>query len=161
MAEAAAAQFRDPRTVAAYLGQMVGTHYCAALRATEAYARHLAPVRESLLSERFKGDGLGAFWREVMESEELEGDSFEALASLARDPRFFFRHFLDGADGAYRSRYEEVPPPLRKKVGHTQHAQCIRILRDHDGGIFGSHFAVQNQVVKWIQMTRALGQYRN
>lgn len=154
------AQFDHPKTVASYLGETVGTHYSVALRAAEAYGKHLAAVRTSLLSERFEGDGLGNFWKEMMTSEQVRSSSPDVLDALRTTPSHYFSDFLDTADAVFRNRYEDVPQAQRKKVGQNQHVQCLRLLRDHKREGIEDHFAVQNRVAKWMQMIRALGAYQ-
>ena len=89
------AQFNDPSTAARYLGESVGTHYSAALRATEAYGNHLAAKRESLLSGIFEGQGLGDFWRDLLRSEQVRIGSPKVLQELSTTPSHYFFDFLD------------------------------------------------------------------
>lgn len=153
------AEFDSPDTVATYIGETVGTHYSAALRVAEAYGKHLAPVRDSLPEGSFKGEGLGRFWKAVTESEQIEV-SPKVLKALADDPSHYFSDFLDTADAVFVKRYKDVPRPQRKKVGHTQHAECLRLLRDHKSAGIQDHFAVQNKVAGWMKMIRMSGKYQ-
>jgi len=155
------AQFDDPRSVATYIGEAVGTHYSAALRAAEAYGKHLASTRESLLRETFDGRGLGEFWREVMRSEQVLSSSVAARKELALTPTHYFSDFLDTADAVFEKKYRDVPGSQRKKLGHSQHALCLRILRDHTAEGLKDHFAVRNRVTTWIQMIKATGGYQD
>lgn len=160
MAKEVIARFEDARTVASYLGEAVGTHYSAALRAAEAYGKHLAAVRDSLQEEPYQGDSLGKFWLEVMKSEQVQSTSPTVLRDLRRSPAHYFSDFLDTAESVFQRRYEEGSKAQRKKVGQTQHAQCLRLLRDHRAEGIENHFAVQNKVATWMQMVRALGAYQ-
>lgn len=152
MATEVTALFNDPESLAAYLGENIGTHFAAALRAADAYARHLAGNQHSLRAESFPGAGLGAFWRDLVRAEEIRIGSPEVLKQLATKPRYYFAHFLDTADAVYGRSYEDVPQPQRKKLGHTQHAQCLSLLRDPDKTGMPDRFAVHNQVTLWSQM---------
>lgn len=161
MSKEASAHFDDARTIARYLGETVGTHYSAALRAADAYARHLASKRKFLFQDRFEGDGLEKFWRTVMESEHVRGIPPAAHRQLASAPRHYFADFLDTADATFVERYRDVPDSRKKKLGHTQHAQCLRLLRDHVAEGIQDHFTVQNTVATWMQMIRVTGGYRD
>ena len=154
------AQFDAPETVAIYIGEAIGVHYSAALRAAEAYGRYLAPSRKSLQGKRFLGDGLGRFWAEMMKSEQVQASSPAVLKALNTDPSYYHRHLLDTADSVFKRRYEEVPPAKKKKIGQTQHKQCLRIMRNQDAEGIGDHFTVRNKVATWIQLIRAVGGYR-
>ncbi len=160
MATEVAAQFDTPATVASYLGEAIGTHYSAALRAAEAYGKYLAAGRESLHSKRYPGDGLKKFWEEMMRAEQVEVSSPEVLQALKSDPNFYFSHLLDTAESVFRKRYEDVPPAQRKQIGQSQHQQCIRIMRDQDAEGIRDHFTVRNKVATWIQLIKAVGKYR-
>lgn len=157
----ASAQFDDARTVARYLGEAVGTHYSAALRAAEAYGRHLASTRESLLNETFEGEGLKKFWNAVMESEHVRSISPTAHEQLATTPDHYFADFLETAETVFGQRYQDVPEAQRKKLGHTQHASCLKLLRDHVAAGIPDHFTVRNRVATWMQMIRVTGGYRD
>jgi hypothetical protein len=161
MRKEAAAHFDDARTVARYLGETVGTHYSAALRAAEAYAKHLASKRKFLLDDTFEGDSLERFWKAVMESEQIRGIPLAARRELATTPTHYFSDFLDTADATFVERYRDVPNSRKKKLGHTQHAQCLRLLRDHVAEGIQDHFTVQNTVATWMQMIRVTGGYRD
>jgi len=154
------AQFDDPGTAATYLGETVGTHYSAALRAAEAYGRHLAAVRESLNGERFEGDGLGKFWGDLMKAEQVRLRSPEVLKKLSTLPSHYFLDFLETADAVYYRRYQDVPATQRKKLGQTQHAQCLRILRDPTAEGMQDHFAIRNRIATWMQMIKVMRGYR-
>jgi len=154
------AQFDDPRTVATYIGEAVGTHYSAALRAVEAYGKHLASNREKLHREPFDGEGLGEFWSQVMKSEQVLSSSATARKELALTPAHYFSDFLDTADAVFEKKYKDVPVSQKKKLGHSQHAMCLRILRDHTAEGIKDHFAVRNRVTTWIQMIKATGGYQ-
>jgi hypothetical protein len=153
-------RFDDPGTIATYIGENVGTHYSSALRVVEAYGQHLAAVREQLLQERFEGDGLEEFWKAAIRSEQVQSRSRGAEKRLGTTPSFYFNDFLDTADSVFEKKYRDVPGEQRKKLGHTQHAQCLRVLRDHQAEGLENHFAVQNKVQEWKLMLRALGGYR-
>jgi hypothetical protein len=157
----AAPHFDDPRTVARYIGETVGTHYSAALRAADAYGKHLASARESLLRETFEGEGLGRFWSEVMRSEHVRGSSPAVHSQLATATNHYFADFLDAADAAFGLHYKDCPDHRKKKLGHTQHAQCLRLLRDHVAEGNRDHFAVRNRVATWIQTIRVMGGYQD
>lgn len=161
MAREVHAQFDNPGTAATYLGEAVGTHYSAALRAVEAYGRHLAAIRGSLLGDSFQGDALGNFWKDLMRSEQVRLKSAKVLSQLSTRPTHYFFDFLETADAVYCRRYEDVPGPQKKKLGQTQHAQCLRILRDHTGEGMPDHFALRNRVATWMQMSKVLGAYRD
>jgi hypothetical protein len=154
------AQFDDPRTVAAYLGETVGVHYSAALRAVEAYGKHLASVRAFLLNETFEGEGLRNFWKDLLDSEQVRIKSPEVLRRLSTETSHYFFDFLETADEIYGKRYQDVPPAQKKKLGHSQHAQCIRIMRDHDAEGIKDRFALQNRIATWKQMIKVMGGYR-
>jgi len=160
MATEVIARFEDARTVASYVGEAVGTHYSAALRAAEAYGKHLAAARDSLHKEPYEGDGLGKFWLAVMRSEQVQSTSPTVLRELRSSPVHYFSDFLDTADAVFQRRYQEASKSQRKKVGQTQHAQCLRLLRDHRAEGIENHFIVQNKVATWMQMVRALGAYQ-
>jgi len=160
MATEVMAQFDDARTVASYLGEAVGTHYSAALRAAQAYGKYLAAKRDTLGAEPYRGDALAKFWVELMTSEQVQSSSPEVLVSLKSNPSHYFSDFLDTAETVFQEKYEEVGKDQRKKVGQNQHAQCLRILRDHKAEGIRDHFTVQNKVNFWMQMSRALGAYQ-
>ena len=160
MANQVSAHFINPSTVATHLGETVGTHYCAALRAAEAYGTHLAGVRESLLLETFEEGGLGNFWRDLLRSEQVHIGSPNVLKSLSTTPSHYFRDFLDTADAVYRRRYKDVPSHQRTSLGKLEHAQCLRFLRDHKSGGQVDHFTVQNKVATWMQLLRIMGRYQ-
>jgi hypothetical protein len=160
MSNQVVARFVDPATVAAYLGENVGTHYSAALRAAEAYGRHLAAIRGNLLSDTFEGERLGNFWRELLRSEQIRIGSPNVIRGLSSTPSHYFSDFLDTADAVYSRNYENVPPPQRKKLGHTEHAKCLRLLRDHQALGMRDRFAVQNKITTWMQLLRIVGGYQ-
>lgn len=153
-------RFSDPKTIATYLGDTIGTHYSAALRAAEAYGKHLAASRDQLLQETFEGEGLRAFWQAMMKSEQLRTWSPGDLKRLGAAPNHYFSDFLDTADSVFERKYRDVPETQRKKLGHTEHAQCLRVLRDHKAEGLENHFAVQNKVGQWMQMIRVMGRYQ-
>ena len=154
------AQCNDPSTAARYLGESVGTHYSSALRATEAYGKYLAAKRESLLSEIFEGEGLGDFWRDLLRSEQIRIGSPKVLKGLSTTPSHYLFDFLDTADDVYRRSYGDVPSSLRKKLGQTEHAQCLRFLRNHAGGGVGDQFTVRNKIATWMKLLRIMGGYQ-
>jgi len=154
------AQCNDPSTAARYLGESVGTHYSAALRATEAYGRHLAAKRESLLSGEFEGEGLGDFWRDLLRSEQVPIGSPKVIQGLSATPSHYFSDFLDTADDVYRKSYGNVPPSQRKKLGQTEHEKCLRFLRNHTRGGVPDHFTVQNKIATWMKLLRMMGGYQ-
>jgi hypothetical protein len=154
------AQFNDPSTAARYLGESVGTHYSAALRATEAYGKHLAAKRESLLSGKFEGQGLGDFWRDLLRSEQVRIGSPKMLQELSTTPSHYFFDFLDTADDVYRRRYGGLPSSQGKRLCKTEHAQCLRFLRNHTGGGIPDHFTVQNKIATWMKLLRMMGGYQ-
>jgi hypothetical protein len=156
-----ASLFVDPSSTAKYLGETVGTHYSAALRATEAYAKHLAARRESLLRETYSGDGLGNFWKDLMRSEQVRIGTPEVFKSLSTNPSHYFSDFLDTADEVFQGRYEGSRPSQKKKSGKAEHAQCLRLLRDHNAGGLQDYFAVQNKVAVWMQLLRVMGGYQS
>lgn len=155
------AQFDHASTVATFIGESVGTHYSAALRAAEAYGKYLSAVRESLLLENFRGDGLGHFWRDLMRAEQVQGASSTVLVTLSTKPSYYFSDFLDTADAVFGRKYQDVSEQQKKKIGQTEHAQCLRLLRDHNAAGMKDHFAVQNKVAGWMQMMRLMGTYRH
>ena len=154
------ARFDSPGAVAAYLGDTVGTHYSAALRAAEAYGKHLAPQRKLLQEEKFRGDSLEKFWKEMMRSEQVKVSSSRIVKELGSDPSFYFAHFLDTAESVFIKRYQEVSPAQKKKIGQTQHRLCLQVMRDQEAAGMEDHFTVRNRVAAWIQLVKALGQYR-
>jgi hypothetical protein len=153
-------QINDPSTAARYLGEIVGTHYSAALRATEAYGRHLASKRDSLLAETFEGEGLGEFWRELLKSEKVRLGSGKVLKGLSTTPSHYFFDFLDTAEEVYRKRYLGDLFSKRNKAGKMEHAQCLAFLRDHCAGGVPDHFTVQNKIATWKQLLRVVGRYQ-
>jgi hypothetical protein len=153
-------QFDDPVTVARHLGETVGTHYSAALRAADAYGRHLAPKRESLSSGDIDRDSLGNFWRELVKTERIRIGSIKVLKELSTTPMHFFSEFLDTADEVYRKRYQDVSPAMRKSAMNTQHAQCLHFLRTHSAQGVPDRFTVQNKVTMWLQLLRMTGKYQ-
>lgn len=160
MAREISAQFDDPGTAATYLGESIGTHYSAALRAAEAYGRHLAATRESLLTESFDGQGLRNFWLDLIRSEQVRLKSPNVLKNLSTTTSHYFQDFLDTADAVYGRQYMDVTPEQRKKIGQTEHAKCLRILRDHSAEGLEDHFAVQNRVSTWMQLIRVTRRYQ-
>ena len=160
MAKDIAAEFNDPSTVATSLGESVGTHYSAALRAAEAYGKHLAAEREALLLGTFEGKSLGDFWRDLLKSEQLRIGSPKVLKGLSTTPSHYFFDFLDRADEVYREKYRDVQSPKRKKSDQTEHAQCLRLLRNHAEEGMKDHFTVQNKIATWMQMIRIMGGYQ-
>ena len=160
MAKDIAAQFHDPSTVATSLGESVGTHYSAALRAAEAYGKHLAAEREALLVGTFEGKNLEDFWRDLLTSEQLRVGSSQVLKGLSTEPSHYFADFLDTADDVYRRRYGDVQGPRKKKSTQTEHARCLRLLRDHTAEGMKDHFTVQNKIATWMRMIRLLGGYQ-
>jgi hypothetical protein len=160
MATEVTAQFDDPGTTATYLGEAVGTHYSAALRAARAYGRHLAGAREFLLQDTFQGEGLKNFWLELIDSEEVGGIPASVLETLSSTSGHYFRDFLDTAEAVYERKYREASPARKKKLGQTEHARCLRLLRDHKAEGLRGRFAVQNTVSKWMQLSRITRAYR-
>jgi hypothetical protein len=154
------AQFNDPESVARHLGETVGTHYSSALRAADAYGRHLAGKREALCSGSIDGDSLGDFWKELVKKERMRVGSLAVLNELSEAPILFFSDFLDTADAVYRKRYRDVTPAQRKRATNTQHAQCLRFLRTHPTEGTPDRFTVQNKVTKWMQLLRMTGKYQ-
>jgi hypothetical protein len=152
--------FIDPASTARYLGETVGTHYSVALRATAAYATHLAAKRESLHTETFEGESLGNFWRDLLEMEQVEVGSPRVLKGLGRNPSHYFQDFLGTADAVFRSRYENVPVSQKGKSRKIEHSQCLRFLRNHNDGGIHDHFSVQNKVAAWIQLLKMIGKYQ-
>jgi hypothetical protein len=153
-------QFHDPASAAKYLGESVGTHYSVALRATEAFGRHLAAKPESLLSETFEGEGLGAFWRDLLKAEEVRIGSHEVLRALSTHPSHYSVDFLDTADAVFLRRYEDLPLSQRSKAGKAEHALCLRVLRNQNGTGAQDHFAVQNKVAAWMRLLKMMGGYQ-
>jgi len=160
MTNLALAQFNDPSTTARYLGESVGTHYSAALRATEAYGKHLAAKRTSLQSETFEGESLGDFWRELLRSEKVRVGSMEVLRELSTTPSHYFLDFLNTAEAVYEKRYRGSPSSERKQGCKTEHAQCLAFLRDHSAGGARDHFTVQNKISTWMRLLRLMGRYQ-
>jgi hypothetical protein len=154
------AQFNEPETVARHLGETVGTHYSAALRAADAYGKHLARERNALCSGSIDGGGLGNFWRELVRTEGVRLGSIAVLKGLSTDPSFFFSEFLDTADAVYRRRYKDVPEEQRKRATNSEHAQCLRFLRTHPTEGRPDRFTVQNKVTTWLQLLRMAGKYQ-
>jgi hypothetical protein len=153
-------QFNDPSTAAIYLGENVGTHYSAALRAAEAYGRYLAAQRQSLLSESYEGESLRDFWRELLRSEQVQIGSPKVLMGLGTKPSYYFSDFLDAADTAFRRRYQSSSPQRRTKQSKTEHAKCLRLLRNHGAEEMPDHFSVRNKIATWMQMLRITGGYQ-
>jgi hypothetical protein len=149
--------FTEPETLATFLGENIGTHYSAALRAADAYGRHLAGQQESLRAATFSGEGLARFWTDLIRVEDVRIGSTAVLKKLSTHPRYYFTHFLDTADAVYGRSYEDAPPQLQKKLGQTQHAQCLRLLRDPEGEGMRDRFMVQNWASTWSQMLRISG----
>lgn len=160
MTNLALAQFNDPSTAARYLGESVGTHYSAALRATEAYGRHLAAKRESLLSDSFEGESLGEFWSDLLRSEKIQLGSPKVLKELSTTPSHYFLDFLNTAEAVYEKRYRDLPSSKRKQLSKTEHAQCLAFLRDHGAGGARDHFAVRNKIATWMRLLRMMGRYQ-
>ena len=154
-------QFDDPRTVALYIGDAVGTHYSAALRAANTYAKFLARKRDSGDPDALAEESLGSFWLEMMKFEEVRQSTTNVIHGLRTNPSHYFSDFLDTAEDVFEKRYRNVPEAQRKKLGHTQHQLCIQLLRDHKAAGLESHFEVENQVAKWMQMLRLMGGYRD
>jgi len=154
------AHFDDPKTTATYFGEAVGTHYSVALRAAEAYGQHLAAARGSLLQEVFEGDGLTKFWQTLLNTEQVRNLAPGVLQALGTRPDHYFRDFLDTAEEVYERRYEDVSPSQRKRAGRSEHAKCLRLLRDHEAEGLKHRFAVQNRVATWMQVSRITRAYR-
>lgn len=154
MASGVSALFNDPETLANYLGESVGTHFSAALRAADAYGRHLAGNPPSPTGDRYDGEGLREFWKELIGLEQVTIGSPVVMRTLGTEPQYFFGKFLRTADAAYRKCYGDGSETQRKKLGHTQHAQCLRMLRDPTAAGMADRFAVQNQVTLWSQVFR-------
>ncbi|MFC1791094.1 hypothetical protein ACFL0I_01335 [Gemmatimonadota bacterium] len=154
------AQFSDPRAVAQYIGEAVGTHYNAALRAANAYAKYLAQERDSCAPEDLAEEGLGNFWLEMMRLEQVRQSTTAVISGLRTTPSHYFSDFLDRAEDVFVKRYKDVPEAQRKKLGHTEHQKCLQILRDHKAAGLETHFEVENLVTKWMQMIRIMGGYR-
>lgn len=149
----------DPTTAARFLGESVGTHYSVALRAAKAYSTHLASNRRDLLEPTYDGEGLGAFWRELLRSEQVQIGSTKVLQGLSTEPSHYFHDFLETAETVYRSRYEDSSSNPKKSSGKSEHAQCLRFLRDHNSCGPVDHFTVQNKVATWMQLLRIMGKY--
>jgi hypothetical protein len=94
-----------------------------------------------------------------MKSEQIQVPP-KVFKALAAEPSHYFSDFLDTADAVFVRRYKDVPRQQRKKVGHTQHAECLRLLRDHKSAGIQDHFAVQNKVASWMKMVRMSGRYQ-
>jgi len=154
------ARFSDPGTTARYLGESIGTHYSVALRAAKAYGVHLAPRRDSLLSGSYDGEELGEFWRDLLKSEGVRMGSTRVMKGLSTTPGHYFSDFLDTADAVFEKKYSNVPLSQRKNSGKTEHAKCLRFLRDHRQEERVDHFSVQNKVATWTQLLRMLGRYQ-
>ena len=154
------AQFSDPQAVAKYIGEAVGTHYSAALRALDSYARHMAQERDHCDPEELPEESLGSFWQEMMRHEDVRQTTTAVIGGLKANPSHFFSDFLDMADTTFVKRYKDVPEAQRKKLGHTEHQKCLQLLRDHKAAGLPTHFEVENQVAKWMQMLRFMGGYR-
>ena len=154
------ARFSDPVTTARYLGESIGTHYSVALRAAKAYGVHLAARRDSLVSGSYEGEELGDFWRDLLRSENVRMGSTEVMKGLSTTPAHYFSDFLDTADAVFKNKYSDVPLNRRKTSTKTEHAKCLRYLRDHRQEGRADHFSVQNNVATWTQLSRMLGQYQ-
>jgi len=150
----------DPSTAARYLGESVGTHYSAALRAARAFSTHLAGKRESLLKEEYEGNGLRDFWRELLRSEKVRVGSPMVLRELSTSPSHYFRDFLDTAEAVYHMRYQDPAANGGKSVLKSEHAQCLSFLRNPDPSEQLSQFTIQNKVTTWMQLLRILGKYQ-
>jgi hypothetical protein len=155
------AEFNDPSVIARYLGESTGTHYSVALRAAEAYGRHLATDRDALRRERFDGESLGEFWRALLQSEQVRIGSLRALKQLSTRPEHYFSDFLETADAEYRKRYEDIEASRKGRQWKTEHAQCLRFLREHSSGKTSDHLAVRNKIQTWMQLLRITGRYRD
>jgi hypothetical protein len=153
-------QFHDPSTAAQYLGESVGTHYSAALRAAKAYGTHLAAKRERLLDGTYEGENLGAFWRELIKAEQVRLGSPRVLKGLATTPDHYFSDFLDTAEAVYLKRYKGSSSHQKKGQTKSEHAQCLRFLRDHSGSGKVDHFTLQNKISTWMQLLRMMGRYQ-
>jgi hypothetical protein len=153
------ARLNDPSSAARYLGEAVGTHYSAALRAAKAYGTHLAGSRESLLKDEFEGSSLGDFWRDLIRSEQVRLGSPKVLRGLSKTPSFF-HDFLDAAEAEYRKRYKSGPSTRKKGTLKSEHAQCLAFLRESDANGPMAQFAIQNKVNTWMQLLRILGKYQ-
>jgi len=153
-------QSNEPETVARHRGETVGTHYSAALRAADAYGRHLAGKRAALSSGDIDGESLGDFWKEMVRTENVRVGSFSVLTELSAAPILFFSDFLDTADAVYRKKYEDAGAGPRKKATNTQHAQCLQLLRSHSAEGTPDRFTVQNKITKWLALLRMTGKYQ-
>lgn len=157
MGATAGTQFDDPRTVARHIGEAVGTHYAVALRAVDTYAKYLAKARDSGDPDALPEESLGNFWLEMMRLEEVRQSTPDVMYGLRTNPSHYFSDFLDTAEKVFEKCYKDVPEAQRKKLGHTQHQQCLQLLRDHRAIGLKNRFEVENQVQKWMQMFRLLG----
>ncbi|NNM05614.1 MAG: hypothetical protein HKO65_11055 [Gemmatimonadetes bacterium] len=154
------ARFNDPSAAAKYLGETVGTHYSAALRAAKAYGNHLAGKRESLLSEEWEGTELGDFWRDLIRSEQVLLGSPKVLRGLSSTPAFFFQDFLPTAEAEYRRRYKRDTGTRKKGSLKSEHAQCLAFLRESDPGGPMARFTMEDKVTTWMQLLRIFGKYQ-
>jgi hypothetical protein len=83
----------------------------------------------------------------------------KVLKDLSTYPSHYFSDFLDTADAVYRRKYLNCPPEQKKKLGHSEHEKCLRLLRDHSATGMQDHFTVQNRIATWMQMIRIMGGY--
>ena len=155
------AQFNEPSTAAKFLGDNIGTHYSAALRAAKAYGCHLAPRREFLQSESYEGESLGNFWRELIRSEGVRLGSLEVVKGLSSTPEHFFSDFLDTADSVFRKKYPHGSFTPGNTSGKTEHEKCLKFLRNHAAGEKVDHLKAQNNVATWTQLLRIMGRYQD
>jgi len=153
-------RFTDPSTAAKYLGETIGTHYSAALRAASAYGTHLAAKRERLLGSTFEGESLGDFWRELIQAEQVRLGSPKVMQSLSTTTSHYFSDFLDAAEEVYERKYEDSSESRKRKSRKSEHAQCLRFLRDHSIGGKADQFTVRNKTETWMQLLKVTGQYQ-
>jgi hypothetical protein len=160
METTATAYLKDPSTAASYLGESVGTHYSSALRAAKAYGTYLAGKRESPLKGGSDQDCLLSFWRELLKSEGLRIESPTVLKELSSTPSHFYDDFLGTAETVYRRRYPSSIPKRRGNAIKSEHAQCLKFLRDNESNGQLSQFDIQNKVRTWTQLLRIRGKYQ-
>ena len=155
------APFDDSGSVARHIGEAVGTHYSAALRAADTYAKCLARGRDSGDPNALAEESLGNFWLEMMRLEKVRQSTPDVIKGLRTEPSHYFTDFLDTAEEVFEECYKDVSEEKRKKLGHVQHQKCIELLRDHRAAGLKSHFEVKNQVASWMQMLRLMGGFRD
>lgn len=154
------AQFNDPSSAARFLGESVGTHYSAALRAAEAFGRHLAPARKALHERAIPGENLVGFWQEVLHNEGIRIGSHGLVKGLGATPDHFLNDFLDSADEAFRKRYSDAVSLTGRAPGKAEHENCLRFLRDDGSTGNQKNLVMRNKVATWLQLLRLTGGYQ-